>query len=337
MTILKWVGVLLCLLHSGLFSGLNLGFFGLSRLRLEVQAEAKDPGALRILNLRKDAHLLLATILWGNVFSNVLLTLLTNSILTGAAVFLFSSFGITFFGEIIPQAYFSKHALRASCFLVPIVRFYQVVLFPIAKPTALLLDLWLGKERVRYFREHELVIMLSRQAQSGQSDLGLTESLGAINFLSMDDIALENEGNKVNPQSIITLPTREGFPVFPQFTSDPADIFLQQIYSSGKKWVIIVDPDQQPVVAINAYHFLKDILSGSKKINIRDYCHQPIIVATQGARLGQVITKFKVDPATPEDDVIKHDLILYWTNQKRIITGTDILGRLLRGISQKRI
>ena len=33
------------------------------------------------------------------------------------------------------------------------------------------------------------------------------------------------------------------------------------------------------------------------------------------------------------DDVIDLDLILVWGRQRRIITGADILGRLLRGIA----
>jgi hypothetical protein len=41
----------------------------------------------------------------------------------------------------------------------------------------------------------------------------------------------------------------------------------------------------------------------------------------------------KVIPERPDDDVIEHDLILVWGAQKRIITGSDLLGRLLRGIA----
>src|SRR5262245_48254310 len=103
MLIDKWFLIIISLLHSAIFSGLNLGFFGLSRLRLEVQADTGDQDAQRILNLRKDAHLLLSTILWANVASNVLLTLLTESVMTGVAAFLFSTFGLTLFGEIFPQ------------------------------------------------------------------------------------------------------------------------------------------------------------------------------------------------------------------------------------------
>jgi hypothetical protein len=41
----------------------------------------------------------------------------------------------------------------------------------------------------------------------------------------------------------------------------------------------------------------------------------------------------KVVPEAPGDDVIEHVLILVWHKQRRIITGSDLLGRLLRGIA----
>jgi metal transporter CNNM len=50
------------------------------------------------------------------------------------------------------------------------------------------------------------------------------------------------------------------------------------------------------------------------------------------ARLGDVIGLMKMKPEHPEDDVIDQDLILVWGSQRRIITGADLLGRLLRGI-----
>jgi hypothetical protein len=49
-------------------------------------------------------------------------------------------------------------------------------------------------------------------------------------------------------------------------------------------------------------------------------------------KLGDVIGHMKVVPEHPDDDVIDNDLILVWGDQKRIITGADLLGRLLRGI-----
>jgi hypothetical protein len=38
-------------------------------------------------------------------------------------------------------------------------------------------------------------------------------------------------------------------------------------------------------------------------------------------------------PERPDDDVIDNDLILVWGSQSCIITESDLLGRLLRGIA----
>jgi hypothetical protein len=331
-----WIGIFISLLHSAMFSGLNLGFFGLSRLRLEVSAETGDEDARRVLYLRKDAHFLLTTVLWGNVASNVALTLFTDSLMTGISAFIFSTFGITFFGEIFPQAYFSRHALRASVFLFPIVRFYQFLLYPVAKPTALLLDFLLGKERISYFKEKEFIAMLQKHSGSEMSDLERLETMGAMNFLAIDDIKVKDEGEIVNPKSIISLPvTDSGLPVFPDFERDPRDPFLQKLHESNEKWVIITDASKDPKLVLNADQFLRDVMYEREARSVYTYCHRPILVKDSKTLLGEVILKFKVQAQHAEDDVVDNDLILYWGKQKRILTGADILGRLLRGIVKR--
>lgn len=125
---LVWVGIGLCISQSALLSGLNLALFSISRLTLEVEASKHNRGALRILALRKDYNFALTTVLWGNVGVNVLLALLSNSVLAGVLAFLFSTVVITILGEIVPQAYFSRHALQMASLLSPVLRFYQIVL-----------------------------------------------------------------------------------------------------------------------------------------------------------------------------------------------------------------
>ena len=71
-----------------MFSGLNLAFFSVSRLRLELEVKQGNPDASRVLAMRKNTSFLLATILWGNVGINVLLTLLADSVLAGVAGYL---------------------------------------------------------------------------------------------------------------------------------------------------------------------------------------------------------------------------------------------------------
>jgi len=113
---LVWVAIALCVTQSAMFSGCNLAFYRLSRLRLEVEAH-RDVRAKRVLRLREDSNFLLATILWGNVAINVLLALLANSVLLGVLAFLFSTVVITWFGEIMPQAYFARHPLKTAAAL----------------------------------------------------------------------------------------------------------------------------------------------------------------------------------------------------------------------------
>ena len=50
-------------------------------------------------------------------------------------------------------------------------------------------------------------------------------------------------------------------------------------------------------------------------------------------RLGDVIGQMRVLPERPGDDVIHHDIIVVWGAERRIITGSDLLGRLLRDIA----
>src|SRR5210317_2656054 len=146
MSTIIWLGILFCITQSAMFSGLNLAFFSITKLRLQIETDKNNLNAIKVAKMREDANYLLTTILWGNVGINVLLTLLSNSVMLGVYAFLFSTIVITFLGEIIPQAYFSRHAMRMASLLSPVIRFYQMVLYPVAKPCALLLDSWLGKE-----------------------------------------------------------------------------------------------------------------------------------------------------------------------------------------------
>lgn len=334
---LVWAGIFFCISQSAMFSGLNLALLGISRLRLEVEASAGNAAAVRILALRKDVNFLLTTILWGNVGINVLLTLLSNSVMTGVVAFFFSTFLITFAGEIAPQAYFSRHALRMGSLLAPVLRFYQLLLYPVAKPSALVLDKWLGEEVVSYFKERDLHTVIRKHIEADESDVGHLEGVGAMNFLALDDIAARQAGENVDPDSVITLPVENDRPVFPDIERKVDDAFLRVVNQSGRKWVIIVDDRQQPVMVLNANAFLRGALFGDEPFNPYKYCHRPIVVSEPDVLLGKLLARLKVSPESEQDDVIDEDLILVWAGEKRVITGADILGRLLHGIVQRTV
>jgi metal transporter CNNM len=327
-----WTGIAFCITQSAVFSGLNLAIFSISKLRLEVEAAAGNRDASGLLALRKDSNLTLATVLWGNVTINVVLTLLSDSILAGIGAFVFSTIVITLFGEIIPQAYFSRNAMRMVARFAPLLNVYRVALFPIAKPTAILLNWWLGPEGITYLRERDFRALITKHAGVAGADVGHLEAIGALNFLDLDDILVKDEGELVDPRSVIALPFENERPVLPKFERSPDDPFLRRLNASGKKWVIIVDNSGRPSLVLEAHHFLRDALFSVVSVDPEIYWHRPIIVTDMHTPLGSVIGRMNVKPVHPEDDVIDDDLILVWGRQRRIITGADLLGRLLRGI-----
>ena len=316
-----------------MLSGLNLAFFSVTKLRLEVEASTGNRNAVKVLRMRKDSNYILTTVIWGNVGVNVLLTLLSNSVLTGLGAFFFSTIVITFIGEIIPQAYFSRHALRMASALSPVLRFYQILLYPFARPVSKILDMWLGPEGIQYFREKDLREVIKRHIESDEADIDRVEGIGVINFMDIDDIVVVKEGEPVDPQSIITLSFLNGIPIFPDFKRSPLDSFLKSIHISKKKWIVIVDTFKEPRLVLDSDNFIRGALFEKANFNPISYCHRPVIVKDDNLPLKKVIEQFTVYSEKPGDNVIDQDVVLIWGTQKRVITGADILGRLLQGIA----
>ena len=86
------------------------------------------------------------------------------------------------------------------------------------------------------------------------------EALGALNFLDLDDILVADEGELVDPRSVIALPFENERPLLPKFERSPDDPFLRCLNASGKKWVIITDTSGRPSFVLDAHHFLRDSL-----------------------------------------------------------------------------
>jgi metal transporter CNNM len=334
MSHLTWIAIVLCLSQSAILSGLNLALFSVSRLELKVKARMDDPSAKRVLQMRRNANLALVTILWGNVGVNVLLALLSGSVMTGVGAFAFSTVVITVFAEITPQAYFTRHALRMAALLAPLLQVYQVVLYPVARPTAWVLDAWLGEEAVRYFRETDLRQVIELHMQAEGSEIARVEGQGALNFLELDDVPMDEEGEPVDPDSVVRLEFDGARPRFPPIRPSTDDPFLCAVNRSGRSWVVIVDQEGEPRLVLRSDDFLREALFEPRGFSPYRHCHRPIVVRKGSTKLGELIQRFRVRPGSPQDDIVEDDVILLWGDRSRVVTGTDILGRLLRGIAR---
>jgi hypothetical protein len=181
----------------------------------------------------------------------------------------------------------------------------------------MLLDWWLGIEGISYLRERDVRSLVARAAASG-GDIGKLEALGVQNFLDLDDLSITEEGEPVDPQSIISLPLANERCVLPPFNPAPDDPFLRRVAASGKKWVIVTDLSVEPAFVLDSHHFLRDALFNQPD-RTRSACwHRPVMVRDMATKLGDVIGCLKVAPERPDDDVIDNDLILVWGSQRRI-------------------
>ena len=95
---------------------------------------------------------------------------------------------------------------------------------------------------------------------------------------------------------------------------------------------MLTDKQERPLLVMDADGFLRMALFETGPCDPLRYCHRPVIVTDEAMVLGDILHHMTVEPVTSEDDVIDKDIILFWSRSRRIITGADILGRLLRGI-----
>jgi len=167
---------------------------------------------------------------------------------------------------------------------------------------------------------------------SEETEIEKIKGKGALNFHAIDDLPVVKEGETIDANSVIRLQFVDDKPLFPEMELSATDPFLKSIQSSQKKWVVITDKKGEPKATLNSDSFLRAALFDGPRFNPLLYCHRPVIVSDEHATLGKVIPKLKVQPERSDDDVIDKDIIVFWGSQKRIITGSDILGRLMRGI-----
>jgi metal transporter CNNM len=127
--------------------------------------------AARLLPLRKNAHLTLAAILLTNVAAASASPLVLESQVNGVVAGIVSTLLLVIFAEIMPQALFTRNALRYCARLVPLMRIMIFVTYPIAKPLQLLLDRMFGNEKQELHTRHELGVLITEHLGDDTSEL----------------------------------------------------------------------------------------------------------------------------------------------------------------------
>ncbi|CAA95784.3 Metal transporter cnnm-4 [Caenorhabditis elegans] len=149
--------LVLCLGLSATFSGLNLAImsFSINDLKLIQESDSDKlmkQRAMDVMRLRRNSNFVLVTIIFGNCFCNISITLLMNYFAEfygfGGFIFveLISTALLLIFTEILPSLIFTKNALAIASRLQYFVIFTMCITSPISYPLAMLLNIILGKE-----------------------------------------------------------------------------------------------------------------------------------------------------------------------------------------------
>lgn len=268
---MEYLITLVLIAFSALFSGLTLGLLSLDSHMLLRRAKHGDLQAQAIYPVRQRGNLLLTTLLLGNVAVNTTLSIFLGSIASGIIAAITATALIVVFGEIIPQAVISRHAMWFGAKTIWFTRMMIIALYPIAFPISKALDYFLGSEMPTTFSRRELMEIISEHEDSEHSTLDADEERilhGALQFshirvrevMTEADLVVSFDENTRLTDAFFTEVQEQGFSRLPIYSGgktnivgilfvkdliiEDDDITIQQTEEAFEREFMTVRPDE---------------------------------------------------------------------------------------------
>lgn len=263
---MEYLILILLLCFSALFSGLTLGYFSLNLNTLERRAKHGNKEAAAVYTIRKQGNLLLTTLLLGNVAVNSVLSVYLGSLFSGVVAGIAATSLIFIFGEILPQATFSRHALWFGSRFAPLMRLIMFIMLPVTFPIAFILNKLLGEEMPSFYSKSELLHIVTELEESELSDVNEDEGRivhGALKFshttvreimTPKEDVVMYEKNQRIN-ESFINHISDSSFSRYPIYSGNPDNI-IGILYS---KELLTEEPDTAIYQTLEAFdeNFLK--------------------------------------------------------------------------------
>ncbi|EQC36145.1 hypothetical protein SDRG_06261 [Saprolegnia diclina VS20] len=283
--------LLTCL--AALFAGLTLGYMSLDTNGLQIVIDAgDDPDATpeekknaayarKIAPIRKDGHLLLTTMLYGNVGINSIMAIAMADMTNGVIGFLLTTVILVIFGELIPQALCSRHPLSIGGKSVPIVKFFMVIFYIAARPVASILDYCIGHEIGAVYSRTEMSKMLEIHVKQKMLDADETDIMkGAMYFKRKAVASVMTPIDRVYMLPVTTVLDLET---------------IKMIYHTGYSRIPVYGKDRNDVVGLI---FVKDLIFADpdEKTTLLNFVHvfgRGVHRVWPDSTLGEVMQAFK--------------------------------------------
>lgn len=268
--------LLVCL--SALFSGLTLGLMSLDTYDLKRKIDIGDRKAQKIYSVRKKGNLLLCTLLFGNVAVNVALSIFLGSLTSGFIAGTIATGLILIFGEILPQALFSRYAIEVGSKTVWLVKLFRFVFYPIVAPLAMTLDRLLGDEIPTIYTKRELMKIIEEHEDSTDSHVDEDEEkivLGALSF--SDKFVYE----VMTPRTVVTAIEKSVM---------LSDENIKKLKDSGKSRIPVYDQKIDNIIGIL---FLRNLLGTDfKNKPVEQFVEKNILFINEEKKLDEVFNLF---------------------------------------------
>jgi metal transporter CNNM len=272
--------VFLLVLASAICSGLNIALMSLDMADLRRKAKLGDTRAKRVLPLRKKVHLTLGSILFTNVAAVSASSLVLDQVLEGWMAGLVSTILIVVFGEVMPQALFSKNPLAWTSFFAPLLKAMIAITYVLSKPLQLLLDKLFPLQRKRLQTRQELGLLITEHLSDDTSEL----DDGEVEIMRG---ALQLSEKKVRD---IMTPLRSVFWLTPDTMLDAKKI--DEIKERGFSRIPVLDEKLSECYGLLLMKDLVDIDFDENPVTIMDFRLHPTQVIGSKTALDTMFRKF---------------------------------------------
>jgi len=145
LAVILLMGAVLAL--SALFAGYETGFVSSNPIRVRNLAEKEgDPAAKRLMDQQNNPGRLITMLLVGNNLVLVIGTITLSATLGGTWATIIATPLFLIFGEVLPKSVFRVHSTRLALGLMPVMRVFDVLLWPLAVPLN-----WFSQRLLRLF------------------------------------------------------------------------------------------------------------------------------------------------------------------------------------------
>lgn len=291
------VEVILLILTSAICSGLNIAVMALDLADLRRKANLGNVAAKRVLPLRKHTHLTLASILFTNVAAVSATSLVLDQRLEGIVAGFVSTVLIVVFGEVMPQALFSKNPLFWTSKFAPLLKLMIAITYVLSKPLQILLDRLFPRQRARLQSRHELGLLIAEHLSDSSSEL------------DDDEVEIMRGALQLSEKRVRDIMTdiRHTYWLTPKTTLDDAKI--DEIKEKGFSRIPVFDDQLTKCYGILLMKSLVDIDFDDNNYSVSDMPLHPVQLVGSMTALDTMFRKFisggtHLIPVEREDKII---------------------------------